>query len=268
MYAGIKKIEDVLSYIEDNITEDIECNILAQIMNLSVYEFRRIFSFIIGIPVSEYIRKRRLSLAACEIATSDSVDLLALSEKYRYSDQSAFSKAFKQYHGCAPSEYLKNQHNIQLFSVPKLQFCISNTETVPLKILNDDTFYINGHSGISPITDSCCCENVWNEFYERETDKKLCTDKIYVSYHNNGNDVKCCIGEKGQSGEKIPKSRWACFGATTTDDSIINEFYSKIIYEWLPSANLKINKKIPIIEVYPFDMSEDGFEWEIRIPIE
>ena len=54
----------------------------------------------------------------------------------------------------------------------------------------------------------------------------------------------------------------------TTDDAIVNEAYSKIIYEWLPSANLKRNEKLPTLEVYPFDMSEDGFEWEIRIPIE
>ncbi|MBQ8551366.1 MAG: GyrI-like domain-containing protein [Clostridia bacterium] len=53
----------------------------------------------------------------------------------------------------------------------------------------------------------------------------------------------------------------------TVDDDIVNETYSKILYEWLPSANLKRNENIPTIEVYPFDMSEDGFEWEIRIPI-
>ena len=38
-------------------------------------------------------------------------------------------------------------------------------------------------------------------------------------------------------------------------------------YEWLPSANLERNEKVPTVEVYPFGMSDDGFEWEIRIPI-
>ena len=268
MYSGIEKIEDVLSYIEEHITEDIKCNILAQKMNLSVYEFRRIFSFVVGTPVSEYIRKRRLSLSACEIATSETIDLLSLSEKYRYSSQSAFSKAFKMYHGCAPSEYLKGQHDIQLFSVPKFKVSISNTETVPLKVIRDDEFYINGYFGISTITDSCCCKNVWDAFYESKYDTKLCTDKIYVSYLNIEGDVKCCIGKKSYNGQKIPQSRWACFTANTTDDDCINGLYSKIIYEWLPSANLIINKTIPTVEVFPFDMEKDGFDWEIRIPIE
>lgn len=268
MYNGIKKIEEVLEYIEENITGDIECDILAKKMNLSVYEFRRIFSFILGCPISEYIRKRRLSLAACEIMTKDKVDLLSLSEKYGYASQAAFTKAFKEHHGCAPTEYFKEQKDIQLFTLPKLEFRISTRETVPFKIITESNFYIKGYLGKSTISDSCCCENVWNAFYENEIDKTLQEDKIYVSYQNDRNNVICCIGEKSESGQKVLASRWACFKANSTDDELVNELYSKIIYEWLPSANLKINKKMPIVEVFPYDMSNEGFEWEIRIPIE
>lgn len=268
MYSGIKKIEEVLEYIEKNITSDIECDVLSQKMNLSVYEFRRIFSFIIGCPISEYIRKRRLSLAACEIMTSDKIDILNLSEKYGYASQAAFTKAFKEYHGCTPTEYLKQSCDIKLFTVPKLEVSISNRETIPFNIIKEPDFFISGHSGVSTITDSCCCENVWSAFYENEIDKTLSTDEIYASYHNQGNDVNCCIGEKSDEGQKIPASRWACFKINTTDDDAINEVYSKIIYEWLPSANLKRNENMPTVEVYPFNMDEDGFWWEIRIPIE
>jgi predicted transcriptional regulator YdeE len=89
-----------------------------------------------------------------------------------------------------------------------------------------------------------------------------------VSYLNQGENVSCSIGEKSDKGQEIPSSRWACFTLNTVDDDIVNEMYCKIIYEWLPSANLKRNKNIPTVEVYPFDMSEEDFEWEIRIPIE
>ena len=78
----------------------------------------------------------------------------------------------------------------------------------------------------------------------------------------------CVIGEKGTDGQIIPASRWVCFKLNTVDDDFVNEKYSKILYEWLPSANLKKKDSVPTVEVYPFDMSEDGFEWEIRIPIE
>ena len=108
---------------------------------------------------------------------------------------------------------------------------------------------------------------MWNAFYQSGVDKELCTDTLYVSYHNLDSGVNCTIGEKSDVGQKIPASKWACFTLNTVDDDAVNQVYSKILYEWLPSANLKRNEQIPTVEVYPFDMSEDGFEWEIRIPI-
>ena len=47
----------------------------------------------------------------------------------------------------------------------------------------------------------------------------------------------------------------------------MNETYSKLLYEWLPSAGLSRNENLPTVEVYPVDMSTDDFPWEIRIPI-
>lgn len=267
MFNGIKKIEDVIDYIEANILDELDYDLLASKMQLSVYEFRRIFSFIVGCPISEYIRKRKLSLAAIEIITNNEADILKLSEKYGYSNQSAFTRAFREQHGISPSACIQGNHSINLFTCPKFSVSISGRENIPFKIIKTKSFFIRGFSGVSPITDSCCCEDVWNAFYESGADKALCTDKLYVSYHSTGNDVVCCIGEKSDEGQEIPASRWACFNINTVDDDIVNETYSKIICEWLPSANLKRNENMPTVEVYPFDMSENGFEWEIRIPI-
>ena len=267
MYNGIQKIEDVINDIENHITEELDYDMLASKMQLSVYEFRRIFSFIVGCPISEYIRKRRLSLAATEIMTNKNVNLLEVSKKYGYSNQSAFTRAFCEQHGVSPSACTHNNLAINLFTRPYFSVSISGREDVCFNIVKIDSFCIKGFSGISPITDTCCCEDIWNAFYESKADKVLCTDKLYVSYCNSDENVICCIGEKANEGQKIPESKWACFTLNTIDDNVINEVYCKILYEWLPSANLKTNKNIPIVEVYPFDMSEDGFEWEIRIPI-
>jgi len=273
MYNGIQKIEEVINYIESHITSDLDCNMLAAKMNLSVYEFRRIFSFVLGCPISEYIRKRRLSLAACEIMSSEEIDMLKLSEKYGYTSQSAFIKAFGEQHGVP----LKDKCEIHLFTRPSFEWNISGRESVSIQIRKSEAFCIQGFSGTSNITDSCCCENVWNEFYESGTDQKLLDteghENLYVSYQNNRDDVVCTIGISntklisGFSHLVIPESRWACFTMYTVDDNVVNEKYSKILYEYLPSANLKRREDIPTVEIFPFDMSEDGFEWEIRIPI-
>ena len=184
MYNGIQKIEAVIDYIESGITSELDYNKMASKMNLSTYEFRRIFSFIVGCPVSEYIRKRRLSLAATEIMTSDKPDISKISEKYGYSNQSAFTRAFCEQHGVSPSACMHDKPSINLFTCPKFSVSISGRENVPFKIIKTESFYISGYNGVSPITDSCCCEDVWNAFYESGADKKLNTDKLYISYQN------------------------------------------------------------------------------------
>lgn len=279
MYSGIEKINEVIEYIEANIFENLDINSLAAKMNLSVYEFRRIFSFVVGSPISEYIRKRRLSLAACEILTQDNIDMVKLSQKYGYSSQSAFIKAFNELHGVSPTAILKEGKEINLFTRPEFELSVKGKENIPFKIINSDEFTVSGYSEISYITDTCCCEAVWNNFYESGTDKRLAeiseNKRLYALYQNDkaNQNVACTIGAVTESkfpdltALTVPKSRWACFKLTTTDDDTVNEQYSKILYEWLPSANLKRRNDLPILEVYPFDMSKDGFNWEIRIPV-
>lgn len=277
MYNGIEKIVQAIDYIEQNITSDIDCVVLAKMMGLSVYEFRRIFAFVVGCPLSEYIRKRRLSLAACEIMMSDEINLINLSEKYGYSTQSAFTKAFGEQHGVTPLSLHKNKNELKLFTRPKFQLNVSGRDTVSMKIIESDEFVVQGYSALSPITDTCCCEGVWNGFYSNSVDKKLSAlghnEYIYAVYQNNGDDVACTIGAEvkelysDMACTIIPKSRWACFSLNTTEDDAVNDIYGKIIYEWLSSARVKRAENIPTVEVYPFDMSGDGFEWEIRIPI-
>lgn len=96
-----KSMNQVLEYIEENLTGEIECSEIAKMMSCSEYEFRRMFSFFTHIPVSEYIRRRRLSQAGTDIQNGERIIDVAL--KYRYESQAAFSRAFTRFHGSAPS---------------------------------------------------------------------------------------------------------------------------------------------------------------------
>ena len=67
MNQNLHKFHEIIEYIEQHLLSDIDAAALARMANLSVYEFRRVFSFLAGVPVGEYIRKRRLSQAAEEL---------------------------------------------------------------------------------------------------------------------------------------------------------------------------------------------------------
>ncbi|MBQ8309491.1 MAG: AraC family transcriptional regulator [Clostridia bacterium] len=274
MNSGMQKIEELIESIEANITSDIDYEALASRMALSVYEFRRIFSFIVGCPLSEYIRKRRLSLAACELMRNTKASIQEISETYGYSTSAAFSKAFSEYHGISPTACQRGAAAITLFPRPKFEWHVHSASEHTFQIVQDTDFMIRGYCALSDDTDTCCCEQVWHDFYELGKDQELSGNQIFVSYASENGKVKCRIGDRDTAYEKsapvdrIPACRWLSVKMNTTDDDIVNQKYNMILYDLLPSAKLTRRSDLPTVEIYPRDMSEEHFEWEIRIPIE
>lgn len=108
-------IKNSIEYIEHNLNKKIELKDLADKVFLSKYHFHRVFRSIVGEPVGEYIRKRRLMEAASELfCTDDKIIDIAL--KYQFSSQESFTKAFKKLYGIPPREFRRNRINISLLS--------------------------------------------------------------------------------------------------------------------------------------------------------
>lgn len=113
-----KCMNKALDYIENNLASDIDYYAAAKIMNCSEWEFRRIFSFLAQIPLSEYIRRRRLTMAAVDIKNGKKIIDVAM--RYGYESQTAFSRAFSRFHGIAPS--LARDEKVALKTFPRLTF--------------------------------------------------------------------------------------------------------------------------------------------------
>ncbi|MCL2388336.1 MAG: helix-turn-helix transcriptional regulator, partial [Defluviitaleaceae bacterium] len=97
----IERLNKAIVCIEENITEEIEYAQLAKIACCSSYQFQRMFSYIAGVPLPEYIRRRKISLAAVDLQSGEKIIDVAL--KYGYTSPTAFNRAFQSIHGIAPS---------------------------------------------------------------------------------------------------------------------------------------------------------------------
>lgn len=132
----LERMNDAIDYIEDHLTENIDYAAVAKRTYCSVYNFQRIFSFIIGIPVAEYIRNRRLTLAAQELHTS-STRIIDVAVKYQYESQEAFSRAFFKFHGTTPSAVRER------VSYPRMYpMAVINLNREMLKPLSDEHFVL------------------------------------------------------------------------------------------------------------------------------
>ena len=115
----LKQFNETLDFIENNIAEVIEPKDIEKISYSSYFHFSKMFFILAGLNVQEYIRYRRLSLAAAELVTTDT-KVIDVAYKYCYQTPESFSKAFKRFHGVSPS---KAKHgSIKLKSYPKLAF--------------------------------------------------------------------------------------------------------------------------------------------------
>jgi AraC family transcriptional regulator len=119
----IKNFNDTLDYIEENLTSDIDYKEVARLAFCSEYHFIRMFSFLAGVTLSEYIRRRRLTLAAFELNNTD-LRVMDIALIYGYSSPDSFTRAFQSMHGITPAEARNNGQLLKAY--PRMTFQISN----------------------------------------------------------------------------------------------------------------------------------------------
>lgn len=117
----VAKLDKSLVYIEDHLTDEIDSEKLAKLADCSVYHYQRIFSYMAGVPLAEYIRRRRLSLSGVALQQGEKVIDVAM--KYGYESPNSFARAFKKLHGITPSE--AQQEGSLLKSYPRIKFHIT-----------------------------------------------------------------------------------------------------------------------------------------------
>ena len=90
----LKNLSNAIEYIEDNLDKEISYEEAARIACCSTYYFQRLFSYVAGVSLSEYIRKRRMSQAAFELQRTDQ-KVLDVALKYGYTSPTSFNRAFQ-----------------------------------------------------------------------------------------------------------------------------------------------------------------------------
>lgn len=116
----IKQLNNAITYIEENLCDEIDTNRIAEIARCPYDKFKRFFSYMTNMSVGEYIRKRRLTLAAYDLLKGQEriIDLVV---KYGYSSADSFTRAFAKQHGILPTEV---------------------SEDTPLKVYPPVSFYV------------------------------------------------------------------------------------------------------------------------------
>ena len=137
-------IQKAIDYIEDNLTETIDYDMVAAQSFSSSYHFQRVFSILCGFTIGEYIRNRRLSLAGTELA-SNKAKVIDVALKYGYESPDSFAKAFQRFHGVLPSQARMSGSNLKSFSRLVLNISLEGGRAMKYRIEEKQEMILTGY---------------------------------------------------------------------------------------------------------------------------
>lgn len=276
----IERLNSVMNYIEEHLTDEIELNQVAGLANCSTYHFQRMFTYMTDSTLSEYIRKRKMSRAAVDLQDSKQ-KVIEVALKYGYDSPTAFNRAFKSIHGVAPSHV--REEGIKLKAYPPISFKITvkGDSELDYRVETKEAFRMIGIS--KPLEKEIeknfsIVPKMWEEAAASGTIAKLATcmnqepfGLLGVSSCNEAECWKYYIAvssnlELPDEFEEviIPASTWAVFPGSGTNRSI-QELEKRIVTEWLPTSGYEY-ANAPDIEVYLSQNPEDA-KYEVWIPV-
>jgi AraC family transcriptional regulator len=276
----IERLNSAIKYIEENICDTINLEEVAKIACCSTYHFQRMFAYMANIPLSEYIRRRRMSLAAVDLQNGDS-KVIDISVKYGYDSPTAFNRAFKSVLGLSPSQAREEGTTLKAYPPISFQITIKGVSAMNYRIETKEAFRIVGVS--EPLETEIeknfeIVPNMWGNAVMNGTITKLAnmmdgtlTGLLGASSCNVSNNWRYYIAvesSKPIEGEMeeliVPETTWAIFAGEGSNQSI-QELEKRIVTEWFPTSGYEYGNA-PDIEVY-LNADPENAKYEVWFPV-
>ncbi|QDY83596.1 AraC family transcriptional regulator [Paenibacillus polymyxa] len=284
----LKGMNEAIRYIEENLTNDINFNEVARLAYCSEFHFKRMFSLLAGVTLSEYIRRRRLTLAAFELK-DNKLKVIDIAIKYGYNSPDSFTRAFQNLHGLTPSEARINGRSLKAYPRMTFQLSIKGGSEMNYRIEEKGAFRIVGiqkrvpiiFNGVNPeiaaMWESLDGETINNlkrisnvepmgllsastNFSEGRMEEKGGLDH-YIGVAT----TKECPDNLTQL--EVAASTWAVFEAVGSFPDTLQDVWGRIYSEWFPSSNYEQIEGPEILWNESKDITSPTFKSEIWIPI-
>lgn len=160
--GSIDKLDELIKYIENNLDKDLNYKSLAKILCVNEYSLHRIFYFVTNISLSEYIRKRRLTVSCTDLLNGNKV--IDVSIKYGYDSPTSFGRAFKKMMGFSPKDILKSKDQLKAFPVFDFTKISKASEDISYSIVKNmsfNLFSVSRKTGIGNIPQ--VASSFWDE---------------------------------------------------------------------------------------------------------
>lgn len=261
----LKKFNSAVDYIEKNLDKEISYDEAARTACCSSYYFQRMFSYIAGISLSEYIRRRRMTQAAFDLQQSEK-KVLDIALKYGYTSPTSFNRAFHGVHGITPTAAKSTGATLNSYPALRLSVQVTGGEGMVYRMEERKAFRIVGLRIPLTVEMEENQKNVplfWKNVLEDQRFERICSlsDKtpgevMGITVYENPASIFYYIGVEtdkevpaGMTEYEIPAALWAVFGNDGPFRECVQNVFRRFCREWLPFSGYRY-AGLPDLEVY------------------
>lgn len=285
----LERMNRALRYIEDNMQSDLSMEDAARLACCSSYHFQRLFSFITGVSLSEYIRRRRLTMAALDLQNSNA-KVIDIALAYGYESPDAFTRAFQKLHGITPSA--ARQPGVKLKAYPRLTFQLSvkGDKDMDYRIVDKPAFKVVGkgiwvtekdgenYQRVPQFWTECRHSGFCAQLQELEDSNAVTGEAllgICLDYDPEEHAFTYFIGVENTKGtvpeglaeRAMPAATWAVFESVGAMPEAIQNLSKRIYTEWFPATGYERAGEFDM-EVYPpGDVDSEDYRCQVWIPV-
>lgn len=271
----IELIQKTIDYIDDNIMSKITVDELAKIAGFSTYHYYRVFHSFVGVPVMEYVTRRKLQFALYELGNGEKIFDIALN--YGFETHAGFTKAFKKCFGYPPNFYRLHAPSgfPQKVDLKKLKENKTGGIIMQPKIVNRDAFKIVGYElkttlknnantrDIPAFWDKCNIEGKESRLYNTQKPPRHGEYGICVNTDIEAGEFSYILGVEVSSFDnamedmyklQVPSATYAVFTTPAVDENdFVNSIqgtWKYILEEWFPNSGYEIDASKLDFEFY------------------
>jgi len=285
----IAALNQLVEFIDRHLTEEIDLGDLAVSLGMTEYHLRRMFSSLAGMPLSEYLRRRRMTVAASEVLAKG--DLLGIAVRYGYGSTEAFNRAFRSVHGASPGDVRRNGGPLRTQPQIRFRLTVEGNTTMNTRITERPAFRLIGHaarvqlihSGPNPqiqahIASLPEAEHVrLKELSNTEPGGLLQVSDDLDPDYAEGSELTYLHGvavtETTQVPEdldviEVPAGTWAVFNAEGDYPAVLQSTWAATATDWFPSNPWQLRPGPSIVSILDRAADFSTASCDLWLPIE
>lgn len=274
----LQRVNAALDLLEKKLEEPLDLVEIANAANSSPFHFQRMFHMLTGMTVAEYVRKRRLTLAAHELASSGA-KVIDVALKYGYDSPESFSKAYQKIHGITPSQTRRSGAQLKAFPRISIEITRKGEQEVAYRIEEKESFEVIGKKASLvcekdsrlPFWRKCGQDGTIGKLAEIGADGRI----LGITMDLRGDRFTYMIAARADrdvhaahlARVTIPAATWAIFTSVGPLPGAIQDVFNQIYQEWFPATGYE-HSGSPEIEVYfPGNGAAEDYRCEVWIPV-